>query len=1016
MMRIEDFPRPKDDNGRGVHWSGSVYHPTGSELDFWMDELQAMKIKWVKVMDDGGCSSLELCQRLLAADIMPVVRMFRERPNPGHLTGRQTEAVRRLIDHGVRYFETNNEPDLPAEWRGSMPDNWLEVVVDNFIWDADFIISLGGLPALPPMGPGSKDNPVGMVVRKGRGDLFENGAWVAIHNYTLNHPLDYPDDDVNQQGRPLTSEEFAAYARWAYSGLSYEKIIAMGVELTRSDYDKFNNWAWDRRNMEMVNEVRAQNANPGDTIFDDPNCFRGWEAAGKMIHDALGFYVPVISTEGGPVVGWGDDNRYAKANPQTQMEWQLGITRFLQSQAPPWYFSCCTWIIAAIRLGDWNYTWEQMAWYTNAWDLQFGLSGKLPLVQALKDEPSVVRPELAQGNGVIEGTVRTVAGRPLAGLSLRLFLGGAEARTAKTDAEGRFRFQGLAAGRYDLGVAGYGLVQQSIELSEDETRTLDLRLGTGWDGIVEAIVRDTTGALRSGVTVTLLGPQGLLKSAVSDAGGRARFAALGAGLYRLRAESVTVGGIAVDGWGTQTAELTIPAPAGFRYAVAEKRLLPREETGNRRIFYGVVTNAAGEPLNGIAVQMSWADAQPGTQFPRTATGKDPFKPAGYYEFLHTAGEFQLQVTQGDWESDVAAGLLTVNVPGREGDPITYEVNFRLQPLGEPLTGCAVQGSVPGLPAGRRLILRRGEESWAAAVDEQAAFAFPDLTPGAYVLELETLGRIADDVVLAEGDRFRLTFPLQGVIEGQALGGQPPLVAHLLADRWDWPQRAPLDAEGRFRFQQLPPGSYRLEVAGQEFTGLWVTGPGTLTLPAIKLEKVAAGSAVRGRVLDAAGLPQPGVTVQVRLAGSAIAETHTGADGGYGFEGLAAGAYELFLPAPDISRPLTVDGLTDAELDIVLPAAVPEKVIVHYLLFGPPEAPGTRTNLLLAQPYLRRSGATAGFSLAEAARAQRVTIVGDETAVSAADEAALRQAGCDVTRLAGDSYALERLLFEEEDIP
>jgi len=1015
MMRVEEFPRPKDDNGRGVHWSASVYHPSGSGLDSWLEELSAMKIKWVKLLDDGGYSSLELCQRLLAADIMPVVRMFRDRPNPGHLTGRQTEAVRRLIDHGVRYFETNNEPDLPAEWRGSMPDNWLEVVVDNFIWDADFIISLGGLPALPAMGPGSKDNPVSLVVSKGRKDVFERGAWVAIHNYTLNHPLDYPDDDVNQRGRPLTPEEFAAYARWAYSGLSYEEIIAQGIEMSRSDYDKFNNWAWDWRNVDMVNELRARSANPGHTIFQDPNCFRGWEAAGKMIHDALGFYVPVISTEGGPVVGWGDDKRYAKVNPQTQMEWQLGIIRFLQSQAPPWYFSCCTWLIAAIQLGDWNYTWEQMAWYTSAWDLQFGLSGRLPLVQALKDEPSVVRPELAQGNGLIEGIVRTMAGRPLADLSLRLFLDGAEARSAKSDAEGRFRFGGLVAGRYDLGVAGYGLVQQSISLAEGETRTLDLRLGTGWEGIVEAVVRDTAGARRSGVTVTLLGPQGLQKSAVSNAEGRARFTALGAGLYLLRAEGVTVGGIALDGWGMQTIELIIPAPAGFRYAVAEKRLLPREETGNRRLFYGVVTTAAGQPLNGIAVQMSWSNAEPGTSFPRTTTGKDPFKPAGYYEFLHTAGEFQLQVAQGDWESEVAAGLLTVNVPGRQGDPITYEVSFRLQPLGEPLTGCAVQGSVPGLPAGRRVILRRDGESWVAAVDEQGAFAFPDLTPGAYVLELETLGAIAEEIVLAEGERFRLTFPLQGVIEGQALGGQPPLVAHLFADRWEWPQRSPLDAEGRFRFSQLPPGSYRLEVAGQEFMGLWVTGPGTLTLPAIELERVAAGSALRGRLLDAAGLPQPDVTVQLRQAGSVVAETLTGADGGYGFEGLEAGTYELFLPAETLSRLATVDGLTDVELEIVLPVAVPEKVIAHYLLFGLPGAPGTRTNLLLAQAYLRRRGATAGFSLAEAVRAQRVTIVGDETAVSAANETTLRQAGCEVTRLAGDSYALERLLLEE-DIP
>ena len=1004
MMRIQDFPRPQADNGRGLHWSASLYHPTGSDLDFWIDELRAMNIKWVKLLDDGGCSSLELCQRLREADIMPVVRMWRDRPNPGHLDGRQVDAVRRLIQHGVRYFETNNEPDLPAEWQpGSMPDNWLEIVLDNFIWDANRIIDMGGLPALPAMGPGSKENPIGVVVGKGHGDLFENGAWVAIHNYTLNHPLDYPDDDVNQQGRPLTPEEYEECARWAYSGLTYEEIVALGVALKPDDYYKFSNWAWDWRSREMVNEVRARNANPGRTIFDDPNCFRAWEVAGKMIVDALGFHVPVISTEGGPVMGWGDDNRYAKVNPQTQLAWQLEIARFMREEAPPWYIACCTWLIAANRMGNMNPTWEQMAWYTNAWDLQFGLQGELPMVQALKDRGA--------GKGVIEGTMRTAAGRAVAALPLCLSCDGMEVRTGETDAEGAFRFADLVAGRYTLDVVGHGLVQEEIELAEEDPLTLHLWLGAGSCGIINTLVRDTSGDVRSGVTVTLLGTHGLVGSEVSDSAGRVRFTNLGAGIYRLQADGVTVGGIALDGWGGRTEQLIIPAPIGFRYAVAGKRLLSPEETGNRRLLYGFVVNAGGEPLDGIEIAMSWLDAESGTEFPRTTTGKDPFQPDGYYEFLHTAGEFQLRVTEGDWESEVADGLLTVNVPGREGDPITYEVNFRLQPLGELPAGCAVEGGVPGPQAGRRLILQRGEESWITTVDSEARFAFPDLSPGSYSLELEGLGRIAESIVLAEGDCFRLTFPMEAVLEGQAKGGQLPLVAYLHADRWDWTQRAILDATGRFRFTQLPPGAYRLELAGQELTDLWVTGPDTLTLFVIELEG-ATGSSVSGRVVDADGMPLSDVVVQLRVEETNVAETRTAVDGAFAFGGLSAGMYELLVAGQDVSCLVTVDGVSDVELaDILWPAEEMEKAIAHYLLFGQPSALGTRTNLLLAQEVLRRSGATAGFSVSEAAQAQRVIIVGDESAVSAANEATLREAGCEVARLDGDSYVVEQLLAE-----
>ncbi|HID35147.1 MAG TPA: hypothetical protein EYP25_11395, partial [Anaerolineae bacterium] len=188
---ISDYPRPPQDNGRGVHWSASVYHPTGADLQFWIDELKAMQIKWVKLLDDGGGSSIELCRALLDNGIMPVVRVYRERPNPGHIGGREVDAIGRLIDAGVRYFETNNEPYLPAEWQNNhLPPNWLDIVVDNFIYDADAIQGMGGLPAFPAIGPGD----LAKVVERGRIDIFEKGAWLAIHNYTLNHPLDYPYD------------------------------------------------------------------------------------------------------------------------------------------------------------------------------------------------------------------------------------------------------------------------------------------------------------------------------------------------------------------------------------------------------------------------------------------------------------------------------------------------------------------------------------------------------------------------------------------------------------------------------------------------------------------------------------------------------------------------------------------------------------------------------------------------------------------------------------------------------
>ncbi|MBE2232679.1 MAG: carboxypeptidase regulatory-like domain-containing protein, partial [Anaerolinea sp.] len=683
-MRIEDFPRPPDDNGRGVHWSARLYHDAVyPSLDHWVGQLVAMKIKWVKLIDDGGGSGMTLSRKLVAAGIMPVVRLYMAQLNPSYLSSRELDTVSRYVDQGVRYFESNNEPDLPAEWQNnSRPPNWLEIVVDNFIRDADGVLGRGGLLALPAMGPGSKENPISLVVQKGRRDLFERGCWVAIHNYTLNHPLDYPYDEVNQNGRPLTQEEFDAYARWQYSHLSFQEIQAQGLPVSAEDYGKFNRWAWDGRTMEMVNQVRASNKNPGQTIDDDPNCFKGFLAAGTMMADALGFHVPVISTEGGPVVGWGDDNRYAKMNPTTQMEYQREIVRFMQSQAPPWYFALCTWLLASRPLGDFNPTWEQMSWYTSTWDLQFGLNGQLPTVQALIDEPSLVRPELQPGRGLIQGAVRRADGQPAAHLPLTL-TGMNRQQLAASDAAGAFRFERLSAGVYDLS-SGEQLLHAGIALeSDDAVQTVEVTVTEGRQSSIEGLISDTAGQPQANAAVTVGAGEQQVAAVQAGADGRYRVAGLPAGAYWVNTgdNAAAVAGIRLDGWNSRTVNLTVPTPAGYRYVVVTQRLLPQAETGNDRKFFGRVLDETGAGLNGVTVEMAWTGAAPDTQFPRVVTPRDPFKPAGNFEFLHSPGAFILRVVEAAWPSDETAPLPTANLPGREGEPISYEVNFQRRSSG-----------------------------------------------------------------------------------------------------------------------------------------------------------------------------------------------------------------------------------------------------------------------------------------------------------------------------------------------
>ncbi len=377
-MELHEFPRPPQDNGRGVHWSLSVYEWGKRDWSFWAEQLQAMKIKWVKVMDDGGGSALPLVRRLVDLEIMPVVRLYWEEQNPGNIGQRGRETVRRFVQTGAAYFETNNEPDLALEWKDRRrPPNWLDIVADNFIIDADIILEEGGHPAVPAFGVGTLRDPFSTIVERGRRDILDGGAWAAIHNYCLARPLEYPNDPVNMRGEPITEEE------WHAAG---------------------GRWAWEI-GWEEVNQARKAAANPNADIMADATCFRGFEQLNAYIVRALGHPIPIMMTEGGYNVAQragttaGDDPRYPKPTPQAASEMNLKMFQYMQGdreilgkKVPEYFFAVMPWLIAAQRIGVLAPPAEnQGPWFTHKYDEEWGLTGELPLVQMLKDLPSRLR-------------------------------------------------------------------------------------------------------------------------------------------------------------------------------------------------------------------------------------------------------------------------------------------------------------------------------------------------------------------------------------------------------------------------------------------------------------------------------------------------------------------------------------------------------------------------------------------------------------------------------------------------
>lgn len=313
-----------------MHWSASCY----PEEAHWRERLaicREMGIGWIKFVDDGGASGMNVYRACWHEfGIIPVIRFYIG--TPGNCGPREEDAIRRIADAlGFRtYFELCNEPDLPIEWGYEQPRDWLYRAVNAYVQYAPKVLEAGGLPGTFALASGAfgqmridehgneipptKVNFLKLIHDKNP-NILGAGGWVSMHNYHINHPIDYPYDDVNQTGKTLTIEEYNAAPPWA----------------------------WDNRPMEAINIQRARDKNPGDTIWDDDTCFNAYMVFQAHLQELGLTEVPLITTEGGPTMTRGDDGRYCKTHHTLHADLVEQTYRALGTV--PNYFAYCHWLL-----------------------------------------------------------------------------------------------------------------------------------------------------------------------------------------------------------------------------------------------------------------------------------------------------------------------------------------------------------------------------------------------------------------------------------------------------------------------------------------------------------------------------------------------------------------------------------------------------------------------------------------------------------------------------------------------
>lgn len=395
-LPLSAFPRPKDDNGLGVHWSTHLYAQSDEATSYFVSELSRLNIKWVKLLVDGLTNRDydKTIDELVSRDIMPVIRIYQQCNTP--YDSAELEAlVHHYVAKGVYYYELYNEPNQPGETGGwcenegqPQPEYLAQIWADA----ARTIYLAGGYPGLPSFfAPGQKQP-------NWRDDFFyrffdalrQQGneavlyfSWASIHNYTINHPPTYPYDEVNQTGRLLTEAEIKRYqlTETQVAEINLNRAVAGILRkrlLTTEDGAKLG------LGQDVINEINRrfrEGELMGFNIYADSTSFFQFIAFRDQFYDLFGFEIPMISTEGGATKGSGEDPRYPVVDGQTVAEWTLWSTDYMLDDAPDYYFATMTWLLAQGALDYQEPTWEKNAWYHDR------EGNQEPVVDALKSRP-----------------------------------------------------------------------------------------------------------------------------------------------------------------------------------------------------------------------------------------------------------------------------------------------------------------------------------------------------------------------------------------------------------------------------------------------------------------------------------------------------------------------------------------------------------------------------------------------------------------------------------------------------
>jgi protocatechuate 3,4-dioxygenase beta subunit len=543
--------------------------------------------------------------------------------------------------------------------------------------------------------------------------------------------------------------------------------------------------------------------------------------------------------------------------------------------------------------------------------------------------------------GSIEGIVRDgTSGAPAAAITVEarpetargmgiVWERGAGVVRAKTDAQGRFRLEGLAPGLHTLAAHGPGAAARRNGVALGKRTELYLFPGGGLDGNV----RGPDGAAIAGAAVAVesaipFGARSTSDVEVTDARGHYAFVGIDAGLYRVVARHPDFAPAwttaAVERGDDAAADLTLAAPAAI---------------------VGRLVGAADRPTAGRVLIAEADGSAPPVSIASTlaaeagADGRFRIEkvPPGSYVLSATAPGY------GAKRAEIVVG-------GRQRTADVGDVALQ--------TGLVIRGQVREA-AGTAVAEARinafrdrsmGEDRGEGRTTADGSFAIGGLREGTYRLSVFAPGHaMVDREVEAGADGVDIVLETAGSLTGTVVDdrGQPVENFRVLA-RMPPPtpaagsrvmmgpprQESISSPDGRFVLDEVAPGTYAVEVSAPERATSTVTNIKVSAGAATDLGRVAlgAGGIVRGSVVDTAGAPVPAAVVTAQGTGRTFGfgpagspEAVTDARGLFEMRGVPTGALQLIARHPSFA-----EGRASVDVD---PAKDPPEVRIAMLQGG-----------------------------------------------------------------------------------